>query len=302
MCTPNGLKLATFMGEMLLTVLGSRQIEAIADDVQRCEDSAVALGLTKHVHVDQALFDPLSAKVSGCAQPDWEGTVTAEVEQARDKLGSARSLLPRLQEILGKGVAPPLSDIPDVVADGYFVGGLRAASESVIETFELEKTSSMPMAWGKLSDAEFRKLYTVRRTYFEVMYGGRDIAQRYASGILAKLLAVAALPPATVLVGHDIQLEAVHMLLGISWQCGPFSTNSTPPLSGIMFTLAENSVRVQSVCPSLQDSSPVVVGDASFADGRSELPASDFSVLLKSAIEWRCVNASVPEERGILFA
>jgi len=296
MCTPNGLKLARQIGAALPAILGSEQA------APRCKDSAAALGVnSSDVQVDQALFDPLNANLPKCSQPDWHGTLAAEVQKAREKLQGARKLLPKLQTILGRGRAPPLDEIPDVVNGGHYVGGLRVASESIVETFELERTSSIPTAWGELSDAELRELLQLRSTYFAVTYGGRDITQRYASGVFAKLLEKS-LPPATVLIGHDLNLQAVRSLLGIEWQCGMWAANALTPLSGIMFTLSENSVRIQYVCPTLTDSEPLVLGEASFAGGEREMPISQFSSLLRSAIEWDCVKSSRAESENVVFA
>merc|ERR1719362_2778536 len=94
--------------------------------------------------------------------------------------------------------------------------------------------------------------------------------------ILAELLSLDVSQATSVLVGHDTSLQAVQSLLGLGWQCGPWTKGSVPPLLGILFTASEGKVRVQSVCPSLNSEAPFAVGSASFAGGKSELPTIDF--------------------------
>lgn len=291
-CTQKGLELARSIGTALPSILGVQHARFVVDKVTRCEVTAAALGLNSTpIKVDQLLFDPLSARFPGCSQPDWQGTVEAQVKHLQSKIQSARSQLPKLQALLGSGVAPPLDQIADTISNGYLVGGLRVASELIVETFELERTSSMPVAWGDLTDAGLIELSKLRVVYFLAMYGGRDIAQRYASGILAALLYPQS-TGATVFVGHDTNLQGVQSLLGLEWQCGPWSANSLPPLSGLLFSHEGGSVRVQAVCPSLESAAPLAMGVASFAGGRSELPEAEFSSLVLPAVEWQCVNST----------
>jgi len=302
-CTPAGVQLARRIGSALPSVLGTAHtIRVLADLQQRCQDTAAALALNKSaVELDQALFDPLSAKVNGCKQPAWQQTVEGQVARLEHELKAARMHLKELQELLGKGVAPPLEDIPDNVSNGYLVGGLRVASELMVETFVLERMSALPVAWGHLVDAGLLRLSQMRDVYFPAMYGGRDIAQRYGSGILAKLMSLDDLKATEVLVGHDTNLQALQSLLGLGWQCGPWTKQSVPPLLGIMFTASAGKVRVQSVCPTLDGEAPFAVGTASFAGGNSELPADDFKALVRPGIAWQCVNMSgVTMERPVI--
>jgi len=277
-------------------VLGPGAVSVRADSVARCVDTAAALGVnTSEVEVDQKLFDPLAAHI--CDQPDWDNTVATQAAELYGELQQARSKLAALQELLGRGVAPPLQEIPDVVSGGYFVGGLRVASEVITETFLLEEASSMPVAWGNLTAAGLRSLEVLHRTYFTTMYGGRDIAQRYASGTLAKVLEALSDPnpavPLEVLVGHDTNLEGVKSLLGLEWQCGPWSEDALTPLAGLLFTLSDGGVHIRLVCPTFAEP-PLAIGTARFRDGSSEMPVAAFRSLVTPAIAWQCVNSSKP--------
>eukprot|EP00419_Tripos_fusus_P007990 CAMPEP_0172680652 /NCGR_PEP_ID=MMETSP1074-20121228/16914_1 /TAXON_ID=2916 /ORGANISM="Ceratium fusus, Strain PA161109" /LENGTH=381 /DNA_ID=CAMNT_0013499015 /DNA_START=51 /DNA_END=1196 /DNA_ORIENTATION=- len=301
-CTPAGVQLARQMGAALPSVLGtSRTLRVLADQQQRCQDTAAALGLNlTAVEVNQALFDPLSA-LKGCKQPAWQQTVERQVARLEPELKEARMLLKELQELLGKGVAPPLQDIPDNVSNGYLVGGLRVASEVIMETFMLERMSALPVAWDQLSDAGLQRLMQLRDAYFPAMYGGFDIAQRYGSGVLAELMSLDVSQTTSVLVGHDTSLQAIQSLLGLGWQCGPWTKGSVEPLLGILFTASEGKMSVQSVCPTLNSEAPFAVGSASFAGGKSELPITDFKSLVRPAIAWQCVNTSdAGKERQVI--
>ena len=90
----------------------------------------------------------------------------AQVAGEAAALARARARLPELQELLGRGAARPLAEIPDEVLGGYLVGGLRVASELVVETFVLEKTSAKPVGWGRVSDEGLRGFLEVRSAYF----------------------------------------------------------------------------------------------------------------------------------------
>jgi hypothetical protein len=51
--------------------------------------------------------------------------------------------------VLGNGEAPPLVNISDSVAGGYFDGGSYVAS-FFVEAFLMQQGGGLPVAWGKV--------------------------------------------------------------------------------------------------------------------------------------------------------
>lgn len=134
------------------------------------------------------------------------------------------------------------------------MGGLRAASEQIVEGFELEKASGKTLAWNNLTKAAFHDLHELRTAYFTAQYGGPQVVQRFASGTLLtiakKLGSNSSSNSTTVIVGHDNNVLAVGASLEMKWACGQsisspgWSVNSTPPLSGLLFARKGHSVNM----------------------------------------------------------
>lgn len=297
-CTDFGLSAATELGKSLRDVLGLADGESAhvySDSTDRCVKTAVALRLNhSEVKVDQARFDPLEARLSGCSQPNWTAAVHRQVNRMSSELSAARGQLPDLQALLGKGTAPALADIPDNITGGYLVGGLRSASELLVETLLLEKASGLPVAWGLLADKDLYELEKVHNTYFQAMYGEPEIAQRFSSGILATLMYhFAESGSKTVLVGHDINVLAIGSALGLKWQCGPFADGTTMPLAGFLFEHTHDHISVKTVCNDFNhdgSSDPLNVGLATFSDGKSSVHVHTFYQMAVAATLWSCVN------------
>mmetsp|Transcript_74011 Transcript_74011/g.130752 ORF Transcript_74011/g.130752 Transcript_74011/m.130752 type:complete len:375 (+) Transcript_74011:30-1154(+) len=301
-CTDAGLKAAGELGSSLRTMgLGDEEhVRVIADNVSRCVATAAALRLNlSEIEVDMDLFDPLRAKLAGCEQPDWNRTVWKQVQAMHPELKEARSKLPALQEVLGMGQAPALELISDTTDPrGFLVGGLRVASEVVVENFDLERASSMEMAWGRLTEEAFLDFMDIKSSYFKTMYGGMEIAQRYASGLMALILEQFSNPrlELTVLAGHDLNVMALGSLLGLEWECGPYPRGSTTPLSGFLFNLQDGRVFAKSVCHTFGNGqAPLAFGSARFPEG-SSLDASDFTSRMRTAILPGCVKPVLEEE------
>lgn len=296
-CTPNGLKLTADIGGTLremIHIFERSGARVISDSVKRCVDTAMALGLNiSEIEVNQNLFDPLSAHMATCTQPDWDTAVQRQVTSMSGELATLRKQLPALQEIVGQGKAPNLTAIPDAVQGGYFVGGLRVASELLVETFILEKTSAESLAWGRISTKELAQLEPIHNTYFRAMYGDLEIAQRYASGILHFIATVFSQfkgdTEFTVLTGHDTNLMAVQSALGLSWECGEWASNTTSPLAGLMFNVDSElkNVGIEVMC---ETEGLLTFGSVLMNGKELPIPMADFLDQVKAVVLPSCVS------------
>jgi len=56
-----------------------------------------------------------------------------------------------------------------------------------------------------------------------------------------------------VLVGHDTNVDNVAALLGLTWSCGPYADNESPPHIGLLFENTANGVSIQVVCTAIDE-------------------------------------------------
>lgn len=303
LCTQLGKSMVTSLGRSLQRVLPS-PVSVTADDSPRCVDTAqhLAAELNSAASVDQELFFPDKANI---CPPLNTSELAASVEEQlalAQTPGSylngvwelKQSLLAELQALVGKGAAPSMEDLPDHISEGYFVGGLFAASEAIIERFILEAGDDLPVAWGKLDGLRreelWRKWQPLHVLYGRLNHGGTILATRNGGQSLWHILQLleSGSGGSTVLVGHDTNLDSIAKLADLQWQCGPFAPNGTPPVTGLLFSREGGDVRIQAVCTPYEGElvgsvlfGPVSVG----AVPVSELPMS--LTALKSAVEKR---------------
>ena len=101
----------------------------------------------------------------------------------------ANTLLAKMQAALGKGVAPPIPDVPNTVEEeGYWEGGYYLASEWA-EAFLLQYGAGLEVGYGQVSVPEdiydYMRLHTYYRAVNDRPY---LIEQRGQSDLLAHML------------------------------------------------------------------------------------------------------------------
>ena len=94
-----------------------------------------------------------------------------------------------LQKILGRGVAPPMQIIPDVVSGGP-VGWLGGSfvSSSWIEAMLLQFGAGLPMAYGRVKPSQLYSFLSNHVYYRAVSDKGFAIEQRGESNLLAHMM------------------------------------------------------------------------------------------------------------------
>ena len=265
-CTPRGIELSQKFAQSLSARL-TAPVSILADNVTRNLQTAQAVrqGLGSsagEVQPDGALFNPVSNKVcADLSTEEYNGQIKGQLASVADPKSPLHSewsqhqvKLAELQTLVGTGVAPALEHIPTNVSGGYLTGGLYVASEGLIETFMLEAGSGLSVAWGSLDGSNRSALYhnwlELHGLYAHLNHGGVKIGARNGGAVLWHTLEELDSTDggSSVLVGHDLTLDGIGSLLGISWGCGPFSESATPPMSGLLFSrTSAGNVAIQAV-------------------------------------------------------
>jgi hypothetical protein len=172
-----------------------------------------------------------------------------------------RDMMAQLQDIVGKGEAPSILDIPDKIAEiGRYVGGLNVASQGMVENFILEAGAGIPVAWGALDNHKDRRYLWDRLSLLNILYNrinhnGIAPATRDGAVVVDVLRQVQnAKQGSLVLVGHDTNVDNAAALLNLTWSCGPYADNASPPHIGLLFERADDDVRIRAICTALDDS------------------------------------------------
>lgn len=269
-CTPRGRALAGIFGGSLSPHL-PRPISVVADNVTRCVETAEAVtgGLGSGAAFHGTVLSLDASKWGVCTPLTHdqlaEGVASqlAQVAAGEGPFAAAwaqrHELLQQLQELVGLGPAPSLDEIPNEIRHGNYCGGLQASSQALIENFILEAGAGLPAAWGALDGQHrgelWKKWMPLNILYNAINHRAFGISSHNGPvlwEILQQLLDGAA--GTHVLVGHDTNVDAVATLLGLTWSCGPFADNASPPHIGLLFEREGTSrMTVRSVCTTFDD-------------------------------------------------
>jgi len=297
-CTSRGKDIARTFGKSLRAqgLLGGNPeapVIVVADNISRCIVSAeeIVKGLNVASPSNVATYNGITRSLdpSGwaglCAPEDAKDrtmTMQAMIREVAsgghylsDAWSTRRQVQAELQDLVGAGAAPSISTIPDHINEnGIYVGGLFVSSQGMIENFILEAGAGIPVAWGRLDNQTGRQYLWERLSPLNVLYNrinhnGEAPATRDGAvivGILRELNN--STPGSLVLVGHDTNVDNVAALLDLTWSCGPFADNESPPQVGLLFEMHGNNVRIKVVCTALDHSDPafpvpgeVIVGE-----------------------------------------
>lgn len=273
-CTKRGLELAEAFGKSIREKgILLDPISVIADNVSRCIATAnqMVKGLGPNARYD-GLTKALDPTGNGLCPPASTENFTAGVQSMINLAESGKSylseawnarddLMASLQGLVGAGEAPSILDIPtEISKGGPYVGGLYVSSQGMIENFILEAGAGISVAWGALDSKKDRKflwehLSPLNVLYNRINHNGISIASRDGAviiGILQKLLDKS--QESLVLVGHDTNVDNIAALLDLTWSCGPFADNETPPLVGLLFERVADGVNIRVICTALDDS------------------------------------------------
>jgi len=273
-CTERGLELAEAFGKSLQDAgLLPAPVSVLADNVSRCVDTANHLvrglgpnstfhGITKALDpVKQGLCRPASPKNKTFGVQSMIGLASSGKSYLSEAWKQHSNVMSELQDLVGKGHAASIVDIPTKIDDeGNYVGGMHVASQGMIENFILEAGTGISVAWGALDGKKGRKLLWERYSPLNVLYNrinhnGIPLATRDGAVVLGimQLLLNKALG-SQVLVGHDTNVDSIAALLDLTWSCGPFPDNETPPYIGLMFEREGDSVAIKVICTAFDDS------------------------------------------------
>ena len=249
-CLPHGIDLLKEEGKSIGPSLPSPILFKVDTSAKRDNDTAnallVGLGQKPNTYVGAPeLFDPVrnGNLCPALSKNDAIKALKARFAQSTpptDHIGR----LQRLQNILGKGVAPSIPTIPDTVkSNGYFTGGSSIASEFA-EAFLMQFGGGLPTAWDEITDT--KPLYDLLKTH--IYYRGvndRVFASVARSHTMMTQTIINHLKNGDgtlVLVGHDADLDALAELFGMEWETTPFPPNATTPGSALRFDVMEEDV------------------------------------------------------------
>lgn len=255
LCTKRGRQLVVGEGSALKAEMAQRTcgkpLKVIFDsgsqrDNTTAEDLLTGLGMDPSIRVgDAEIFEP--AATTGCPKvsaADRAAGVRAQLNSV-PALTDLPARLAALQAVLGPGVAPPLSSIPDMVsADGYYDGGLFAAA-SWVEAMLLQFGSGLPVAYGRVNASYLYELLELNVYYRALNDRPMVVERRGGSNLLSHMMddLASAEGGASVYVGHDTNLDEIAVLLDLAWEsAAPYPANTTAPGSLLRLTRTGDEV------------------------------------------------------------
>ena len=95
------------------------------------------------------------------------------------------------------------------------------------------------MAWGHLNASALYELLPLHYYYRRVDSGASEILRYEQANLMAHITMEleATSNGSTIFVGHDTNLDAVKVLLGMTWNAGPYGVDATPPGSFVRFNM-----------------------------------------------------------------
>ena len=332
-CLPHGKtivqaegKALRALGQQWLSYNDGGDLEFIADNCDRDNDTAHALmagiGLAQQpVTTDGAVFVAGASGDGAC--PAFTAAQNRKYLTARflrmNNTAADRAELPpaawltlieNMQtKVLGKGVAPPLKDLPDNIAASGWLNGASSVGGMIAEQWLMQLGSGTPggsqggvqVAWGKL-DAQ--GVYdNIQLRVFQRSIAARvpQVARRAQSNLLwqtlGKLSDFESGNGTTFYVGHDSNLDQLASLLDQAglpwrWQTAPFPADSTPPGSALVFRATRDasgseSVSVAHMSARLDGAS---AGALTFDTFIKPMPLASFTETVTKALDLDCVT------------
>jgi hypothetical protein len=275
-CLPRGNELIRqFSGNISLTF--PRPVQVVADsccdrDRDTADDFIVGARLnpaTTDYRTNTVVFGsmdtfpgfnpPFGACRGDVATQARNADITANFHSVKKPDGLDKMLASLQENVLGKGAAPPLQDIPNILlatpptqlgASTVVVGGVPIAS-AFVEAFLMQEAGGYPVAWDTLPPKELNDLLALH-IYNRAL--GDSRAKGWARVSHASMLASIVqfltndnpsdnqTALTKVFVGHDSDLDSLATLLDLTWDAAPFPTNSTTPGSVLRFDLDDDAM------------------------------------------------------------
>eukprot|EP01125_Pyxidicula_operculata_P012322 TRINITY_DN4044_c0_g1_i1.p1 TRINITY_DN4044_c0_g1~~TRINITY_DN4044_c0_g1_i1.p1 ORF type:complete len:374 (-),score=93.82 TRINITY_DN4044_c0_g1_i1:24-1145(-) len=306
-CTPRGLEIVTGQGENWKSTI-PLPVAFVSDDVQRDKDTTAALakglGISNpNITVSGYVFSPSKYGICPALTHQQQEESLQNQFKLIQKPDDYDSLVNMLQNVLGTGVEPPLKDMPNVIENGYFDGGICVAHQAT-ETFLLQQGAGMQVGWGKLSEHDLYDVLKLNAYWFEVCFGAFKYAQNTNSNLLYHVVkslqnvvsSPSKYPATTYYVGHDTNIEGIGGMLGLKWNSPPYPVNTTAPGSALRFDVYHgvSGLEVHSSFVSTPFSTTrghLTVTPATYTNsGSNKLPVGTFINLANNVIDARCVK------------
>ena len=309
LCTARGRKLIQGQGTSLraevVARMGGLPIKAIYDagskrDNTTALDFLTGLGLaTTHRRGEPEIFTPPE---SWCPKVSADAKMAAVKAQLKavPKPSNYDANIDALQKILGRGVAPPMQIIPDVVSGGP-VGWLGGSfvSSSWIEAMLLQFGAGLPMAYGRVKPSQLYSFLSNHVFYRAVSDKGFAIEQRGESNLLAHMmndLSSSSKGGVSLYVGHDTNLDGISTMLSLGWPSAPpYPANTTVPGGTLRLTRtgegANATVDAAFLYTRFEDESGKMAEvEALFPNGKATISLAELQKLADGRIDKKCVR------------
>jgi hypothetical protein len=172
LCTARGREIVAAQGKSMAGEIalrtGGKPLKVIYDgaaarDKTTAEAFLSGAGLPPSLaRADAAIFNPQHARY--CPYPtaeEYRSAIAQQLQTVPPPKG-LKTLLERLQTLLGRGAAPPIPSMNSSISpQGYWLGKEYVASEWV-ETMLLQYGSGLPVGYGRVSPAELYALLPLR--------------------------------------------------------------------------------------------------------------------------------------------
>ena len=283
-------------------------------DITTTEALLGGLGLPVQYDIQPKLFNPTETGV--CTALPMKEQIS-EMQKMYDMIFNDPSAtkehldrLTRLQNIIGKGVAPPMETIKESIISGSWGGtysGGAAVANSMTEAFIMQNGGGIKMAWGRLSSEDLYSDYLKSHIlYRRVMCRTPKVAKRRHSNLLNAIIDALSNTNekgTRLFVGHDGDLDGMAAILGLAWESTPFAANATTPQSGLRFDLFDDPTdgNVQKIRITLYyttfdtDDAKVMVVPANFSKNthKNTMVWDDFKTFAAGEMDMECVDKKI---------
>ena len=305
LCTARGRKIVRGEGAFMKKEFEQYETLRVFHDSGSQRDTTTAtdflegLGSSVESVAAPEVFNPMKAKYcSYLTDEESADAVRAQLASVPEPQGLA-ARVQVLQEVLGKGVAPPLQNITSEVADGKWHSGASIAAEW-IEAMLLQLGAGIPPAYGRADAADVYALLDIHVYARAINDRPWAIEQRGGSNMLAHVRKdLVEGSGATLYVGHDTTLDQMGVLLNLTFaDMPPYPANTPAPGSILKLEASDDANGDRTVKATYfyvatfedDDGALKTAGATTFAGGAASMPLDEFAARANATIDAACVR------------
>jgi hypothetical protein len=309
-CLPDGGHLIKKQAEMFrywgnVPTVKSAVADNCERDIETAQSLLSGLGLPDFdILVEESLFNPFP---SVCPQPSaqfYDSALQLRASSVQPLANRAR-LMDDLQKHLGKGAAPPISDIPEEFLNRQLTGA-RALASDFAEFFLMSYGGGLNTSWANISSDDVYKFAPLTSYRSSIEARTLSIVQHTHSNLLWRLKQelhrMRSLGGGSSLfVGHDSDLDAIATFFNLEWSSGLLPMNYTAPGAALIFRVQagqsddDATVVAGFYTPNFEKKNgEMTISQATFMETSTNmLPLQRFDDIVSSLVYLPCVNQSI---------